>query len=369
MNVLLGTPWDPATQETVPNLYLADFRIASHVQTLGSRLTSYRGTQGYKAPELLGQDPTAFSQKSDIYALGCMFFYLLTLNPPGLIITDLEFDQISLHYSQDLICIVSAMLSSDRTFRPTATEVREYLTAHIHTNISSTAKECRKCRRIIFTGNQYKKHTKSCIVNLSYTDADRPITAKEMRWFDSIPGFWSDDEPSASNSGGNRGQNGQVDVSREPNTQIKNSSTQAQLPLVHLPSQSTRTVSWMDEQADPAPCAACLKRFSSKRKLMNHLYCGHHVRKPKYVQKRLYEYTAAIEEPQEPMLLLEDIPDRIFGNLIDSNIKTSQSPSLKRSADDDGQPHRFKRPKTQTQTDLPPPIPVQQSPQASDIGA
>lgn len=48
--VLLGEPWDPITQETVPSLYLADFGIASHVQTIGTRMTGARGTPGYEAP-------------------------------------------------------------------------------------------------------------------------------------------------------------------------------------------------------------------------------------------------------------------------------------------------------------------------------
>jgi serine/threonine protein kinase len=361
MNILLETPWDPTTQESVPNLYLADFGIAFHLQTLGTRWRSHRGTKGYKAPELLGQGPAEFSHKSDIYALGCILFYLLTLNTPSPTITDLDFEQISPHYSQDLICIVSAMLSLDRAFRPTAMEVREYLTAHIHTNISSTAKECRTCRRVIFTDNQFKKHTEYCKINSSDTGTDPPIIAKERWWFDSRPGFWDNDEPSASKSGGNRGQNEQVNASHGPNVQMKGSRTQpSQLALIT--SQPARTISGVDEQADPAPCAACLKRFSPKRQPMNHLYCGHHVRKPKYVQKRLYEYTAAIEGHHEPILRLEDISDRDLdgdtdrglSKFVDPNIKTSQPQSRKRSAGDDEQPNGFKRLKTQTQIDLQP---------------
>lgn len=38
------------TQRDVPHLYLADFSIASQVQTLSTRITAQRGTPGYEAP-------------------------------------------------------------------------------------------------------------------------------------------------------------------------------------------------------------------------------------------------------------------------------------------------------------------------------
>ncbi|KAF2709873.1 kinase-like protein [Pleomassaria siparia CBS 279.74] len=50
MNILLSEAWDPTTQGAVPHLFLADFGIASHVQTIGTRLTGRRGTPGYEAP-------------------------------------------------------------------------------------------------------------------------------------------------------------------------------------------------------------------------------------------------------------------------------------------------------------------------------
>jgi hypothetical protein len=38
------------TQRDVPDLFVADFGIASRVQTIGTRLTEQRGTPGYEAP-------------------------------------------------------------------------------------------------------------------------------------------------------------------------------------------------------------------------------------------------------------------------------------------------------------------------------
>tara|TARA_R110002003_G_scaffold171_3_gene13861 strand:- start:9416 stop:9919 length:504 start_codon:yes stop_codon:yes gene_type:complete len=48
--VLLRESWNPLTQRDVPDLYVADFGIASQVQTIGTRITGQRGTPGYEAP-------------------------------------------------------------------------------------------------------------------------------------------------------------------------------------------------------------------------------------------------------------------------------------------------------------------------------
>jgi hypothetical protein len=50
LEVLLLEPWDSITQRDVPDLFVADFGIASHVQTIGTRVTAQRGTPGYEAP-------------------------------------------------------------------------------------------------------------------------------------------------------------------------------------------------------------------------------------------------------------------------------------------------------------------------------
>jgi len=57
---------------------LVDFGITSYATTDEACLTVYgRGTQGYRAPELLS-DSTSFNKRSDIWALGCIFYELLT---------------------------------------------------------------------------------------------------------------------------------------------------------------------------------------------------------------------------------------------------------------------------------------------------
>src|SRR5271170_7974926 len=57
---------------------LVDFGITSQATTDQANPTIYaRGTGGYRAPELLSL-PAAFTNKVDIWALGCIFYELLT---------------------------------------------------------------------------------------------------------------------------------------------------------------------------------------------------------------------------------------------------------------------------------------------------
>ena len=101
MNVLLKEPWNPLTQKNVPDLYVADFGIASQVQTLATRITGGRGTPGYEAPEIRGFQ-AAFSQKSDVYAFGCILYRLCTLEDPS-ILDDVRPLDISGDYSMELL--------------------------------------------------------------------------------------------------------------------------------------------------------------------------------------------------------------------------------------------------------------------------
>jgi len=56
--VLLREPWNPLTEQIVPELSIADFGISSRVRTLNTRLTTQRGTPGYEAPVSKNGDDT-----------------------------------------------------------------------------------------------------------------------------------------------------------------------------------------------------------------------------------------------------------------------------------------------------------------------
>jgi serine/threonine protein kinase len=58
---------------------LADFGTASHATSKRLNTTrDSRGTAGYRAPETLNEDDARFNQKSDIFALGCILYELVT---------------------------------------------------------------------------------------------------------------------------------------------------------------------------------------------------------------------------------------------------------------------------------------------------
>ena len=60
---------------------LTDFGLSAEATSRKHHTTRYsRGTGGYRAPELL-HDPGKFSNKVDMWALGCVIFELVTLRP------------------------------------------------------------------------------------------------------------------------------------------------------------------------------------------------------------------------------------------------------------------------------------------------
>lgn len=58
---------------------LADFGTASQASSKRLNTTRYsRGTSGYRAPETLAQPDSRYNQKSDIFALGCILYEMMT---------------------------------------------------------------------------------------------------------------------------------------------------------------------------------------------------------------------------------------------------------------------------------------------------
>jgi serine/threonine protein kinase len=161
MNILLCEPWNPLTQRDVPDLYVADFGMASQVLTLATRVTGGRGTPGYEAPEIRGYQ-AAFSQKSDVYAFGCILHRLCTLDDPT-ILDDIKPTDILGDYSIELLTLISSMLSFERDARPTALQVKEQLATiglKMFPSIIRNSPTCLVCRRSFPSKNQLWKHLK-----------------------------------------------------------------------------------------------------------------------------------------------------------------------------------------------------------------
>ncbi|KAL5119891.1 hypothetical protein ACEQ8H_002253 [Pleosporales sp. CAS-2024a] len=252
-HVLLMDPWNPITQRDVPDLVVADFGIASHVQTVGTRITGQRGTPGYEAPEIRGKGvAAAFSQKSDIYAFGCILYRLCSLTEP-VIVDDIEAKHISMDYSMHLLSLISTMLRSDRDERPTASQVKDQLSVIARQLFQPKDITCRACQQSFASKSQLWKHVKATGHNRHEpcssappTDGFQPESGFKVRGFaDALAKYYYDD-----------------------NDDEEEEEEEVQMP------------------ADPSPCFVCYKHFGSKRQFFGHLYGGHHYRGLKWVHKR-----------------------------------------------------------------------------------
>ena len=81
------------------------------------------GTQGYIAPESMGDKPV-YSSKSDMYSLGCLLYTLCRCKPlPSLGLPGSTIPPIQAHFPQRLQPVISKCVNSDPTDRPTGREV------------------------------------------------------------------------------------------------------------------------------------------------------------------------------------------------------------------------------------------------------
>jgi serine/threonine protein kinase len=64
--------------ETDQKWKITDFGISIEGDDMPMRTLLSRSTMGYRAPELLHFDDPNFSSKSDVWALGCIFYELAT---------------------------------------------------------------------------------------------------------------------------------------------------------------------------------------------------------------------------------------------------------------------------------------------------
>ncbi|KAI8943174.1 hypothetical protein NX059_001203 [Plenodomus lindquistii] len=266
MNVLLRESWNPITQRDVPDLYLADFGIASYVQTLGTRITAQRGTPGYEAPEIRGQGyEAAFSQKSDIYAFGCVLHRLCTLEQHG-ILDDVKPCDISADYSMELLGLISSMLSADRDERPTATNAREQFAAIGMRMFTADSLHCLECHETFPSRNQLTKH-------LKITRHKRPSMKTQA----------------------NNGLNG---VTTHETGGLKIRGVAEAPTKVHYEESTLEVV-------DPSPCVVCMRYFNSKKHFFGHIHGANHYRGPKQVAKRRAENRLSLDVERR---------DKRFGN-------------------------------------------------------
>jgi serine/threonine protein kinase len=264
---LLREPWNPIIQQDVPDLYVADFGIASHVQTVGTRVTGQRGTPGYEASvrapstrlvtlylnglqEIRGKGhEAAFSQKSDVYAFGCILYRLCTLVEP-IVLDDIKPRDISMDYSTELLSLISTMLSSERDARPTAAQVKDQLTAIGLQLLQPKSTTCRVCEQAFPTRKELFTHIKS--------------TGHKSRV-----------------------------IIRDPHPQLNDQASKDDPGLTIRGFADAPAKYHYDDNEldaiDPSPCIVCDKHFNNKRQFFSHLYGVHHYRGLNYVLKRKAE--------------------------------------------------------------------------------
>ena len=132
--------------EPVLNFKIADFGLAknmsgSTVSTIGNSVAKIPGTRCWMAPELVSMKSSKHTKQSDIFSLGLVFHYLLTLGkhpfateneerePEHVIEKRIVDSQIQLDYSLDCEArsFLQELLNQDPSLRKTAQDIHRHL--------------------------------------------------------------------------------------------------------------------------------------------------------------------------------------------------------------------------------------------------
>jgi serine/threonine protein kinase len=221
-------------------------------------LQEIRG-QGYQA---------AFSQRSDIYAFGCILYRLCSLEEPGLL-DNFNPSEMSMNYSVELLKLISTMLSSERDERPTAVQVKDRLKTIALQLFQPKTTKCHTCEETFPSRNQLTKHLKQTGHYRSAAGTDAAVL------------------PAPNASGKTSGFNicGYAEIPGQPGKENElRIRGCADAPVqYHYDEKNLDAV-------DPSPCAVCKRHFKTKKQFFTHLLGGpRHFRGAKYVQKRKAE--------------------------------------------------------------------------------
>lgn len=201
--------------------------------------------------EIRGQGTqAAFSQKSDIYAFGCILYRLCTLSDP-LIIDDIKPSDITADYSIELLSLISSMLGTDRDERPTATQIKNQLAAIGLQMFTAATLHCSTCHETFPSRTQLAKHHKKT------GHSWKPTETKQLPTIPAPP-----------------------PANRDAGLKIRGVAA-------HAPAEAN---------VDPSPCIVCRRHFNTKKQFFGHLYGVHHYRGLKYVRKRRADDDVGVDE-------------------------------------------------------------------------
>jgi hypothetical protein len=174
---------------------------------------------------------------------------------------DIKPQDISVLYSAELLNLISAMLSSERDARPTATQVKDQLTAIALQLFHPKTVKCRACAETFPSRNQLTKHLKK-------TGHNRSTAVKDLTVLPA-PGA----------------------TGKDNDLRVRGC---AEAPAQYYYDEEDLDV------VNPSPCAVCHRHFDTKRQFFGHLLGGpHHYRSAKYVQKRKAENELNIDVEKE----------------------------------------------------------------------
>lgn len=112
------------------NIKLGDFGLARILSENSIYATTNVGTPYYMSPEQI--EAANYTEKSDIWSVGCLLYELSSLRPPfsgntqlalALAIKEGVFHHIPSRYSQDLAGAISSMLQVDYSLRPSSSDL------------------------------------------------------------------------------------------------------------------------------------------------------------------------------------------------------------------------------------------------------
>lgn len=170
-----------------------------------------------------------------------------------------------------MLCLISSMLSLDRSDRPTVTQVKLRVLDLIKRYFDDNPHNCRKCNQLFATKEALQQHLRES-------------------------GHLQRAETSSLRYTGHPLQEPEVAIKLEPTSELARAFHDNGLELVNPfqgPISGVFQVKQEGSASDEGPertlCAACIKQFKSKKQLYRHLYCNHHCKSPKYIFRRFHE--------------------------------------------------------------------------------
>lgn len=143
---------------------ITDFGLA-HKRSAGSLMKSFVGTICYSCPEIVQHQ--SYTEKADIWTLGCVLYQMATLRPPfsgsnpltvAQKIVEGKFDPIGDRYSTLLIQVVNRCLSTDPAKRPNISEVSRLISSLLMVQLDRVSMTLQRVENELEHQKQARRH-------------------------------------------------------------------------------------------------------------------------------------------------------------------------------------------------------------------